>query len=175
MTRMSAIPVCDDAVSKQHDKRFAMNRPPYEKFSLTRTDILAAFRLVVIGCVVYGPFARSTGFYWDDWPVVWVYHSFGSAGLATYFAGNRPLFGWLFSHLFPILGLRPAGWQILSIAVRCLSAAAVFLTFSKLWPQRRDAAWMTGAFLLLYPGFTQQPIALIYLPIYISFFCSSSH
>jgi hypothetical protein len=134
-----------------------------------RNDLLATLALIAITILVYGPFLRFTGFYWDDWPVVWVYSSHGAAGLKNYFAGNRPVVGWLFARLFPVLGIRPFGWQLLSLATRGASSITVFVALRALWPQLREIAWTTAAFVLVYPGFTQQPIALTYLPHHLSF------
>jgi hypothetical protein len=45
----------------------------------------------------------------------------------------------------------------------------LFVTFCALWPQRRDFAWLVSAIVLLYPGFTLQPIALGFLEYHLSF------
>jgi hypothetical protein len=134
-----------------------------------RTDTLAIASLFAIGVLVYGAFIPSLGFYWDDWPMIWVYNALGPQGLVNYWAGERPMLGWIYAHLAPILGISPIGWHIASLAVRCASSATLFVTFCALWPKRRDCAWLLGAFVLLYPGFTQQPIALTYLPHHLSF------
>jgi hypothetical protein len=129
----------------------------------------ATLSLIAITLLVYCPFLRSLGFYWDDWPVVWVYNTFGAAGLADYFAGNRPVAGWIFSHLFPVLGINPVDWHVLTVLLQCTASVTVFALIRTLWPRSTSAAWFTGALVLLFPGFTQQAIALTYLPHYLSF------
>jgi hypothetical protein len=124
----------------------------------------AILSLIIIGAVIYGPFVGSTGFYWDDWPLIWIYLSQGARGLAQYFAGERPVSGWFYSHLFPLLGFHPVGWQVFSLAVRCLSSVTIYGAISLLLPAAKKIAWTAGAFLLLYPGFTQQAISLSYAP-----------
>lgn len=137
--------------------------------SLSRhADKLSVLGLLLIQFTVYAPFLLGTGFYWDDWPVVSIYSLFGSSGLHTYFTGNRPLVGWLFAHLFPLLGTGPFGWHLAVLAVVSLTAIILFLTFRALWPPRPDVAWVVTALVLLYPGFSQQSIALTYLPHYLS-------
>jgi hypothetical protein len=133
------------------------------------TDALGIASIFAIGGLIYGVFVTSLGFYWDDWPVVWVYNAFGSHGVATYFAGQRPAYGWVVAHVAQMIGIAPVGWQILSLMVRCTSSVILFVTFGALWPQRRDFAWLVSAIVLLYPGFTLQPIALGFLEYHLSF------
>jgi hypothetical protein len=130
---------------------------------LRRAHAVAIGSLCAIGALVYGIFIRSVGFYWDDWPVVWVYNALGSQGVMTYFAGNRPVSGWIYSKLVPLFGISPVGWQAANAGVRCLSSVVLYLLFCELWPKRKDVAWIVAALVLLYPGFTQQAIALTYL------------
>jgi hypothetical protein len=132
-------------------------------------DALAIASIFAIGGLVYGVFATSLGFYWDDWPVVWVYNALGPQGVARYFAGQRPAYGWIIAHVAQIIGIAPVGWHILSLLVRCTSSAMLFVAFSALWPRRRDFAWLVGTFVLLYPGFTLQPIGLGFLEYHLSF------
>ena len=47
--------------------------------------------LILAACILaYGLMIPWIGFYWDDLPFTWIYHTFGSAGLAKYFATKRP-------------------------------------------------------------------------------------
>jgi hypothetical protein len=128
-----------------------------------RVRALAISSLCAIGALVYGIFVRSVGFYWDDWPVVWVYNALGSQGVLKYFTGNRPFSGWIYARLAPFFGISPVGWQAANVGVRCLASIVLYLLFCELWPKRRDVAWIVAALVLLYPGFTQQAIALTYL------------
>jgi len=130
---------------------------------------LAISSLCAIGALVYGIFVRTVGYYWDDWPVVWVYNALGSQGVTRYFAGNRPFSGWIYARLAPFLGIAPVGWQIANVGVRCLASVVLYLLFCELWPRRKDVAWIVAALVLLYPGFTQQAIALTYLSQFSSF------
>jgi hypothetical protein len=139
------------------------------RFYFERADALAIISLFAIGALVYGVFIPSLGFYWDDWPMIWVYNALGPSGLAKYWAGERPMVGWIYASLAPSLGIRPIGWHIASLVARCASSATLFVAFCAFWPRRKDVAWLVGTLVLLYPGFTQQPIALTYLPHHLSF------
>jgi hypothetical protein len=138
---------------------------------LKNTHAVAIGSLFLIGASVYGVFISSVGFYWDDWPVIWVYNALGSIGVIRYFTGNRPASGWIYANLAPFLGISPVGWQAANVLVRCASSAGLYLLFWALWPRRRDVAWLVAALVLLYPGFTQQAIALTYLSQNLSFLC----
>src|SRR5208283_2244996 len=52
---------------------------------------------------------------------------------------------------------------------RCASSAVLFVAFCELWPRRKDVAWLVGTLVLIYPGFTLQPIALGFLEYHLSF------
>jgi hypothetical protein len=140
-----------------------------DRFYLKRPDTLAIISFLAIGALVYGLYIPVVGFYWDDWPIIWVYNALGPRGLSNYFASDRPVSGWIYANLAPILGISPTGWQLVALAVRCTSSAALFVAFCALWPRRKDVAWLVGTLVLLYPGFTQQPIALTYLSQHLSF------
>ena len=137
-------------------------RPPRRQY------FFAVLSLVIIECLVYGPFLRSVGFYHDDWPVVTIYSLFGRSGIQTYFTGNRPVIGWLTNHLFSVLGVHPFAWHLIMLVTVALTGIAAFCTVRALWPGRLDIAWLTGALILLYPGFTQQSESISFLPHYVS-------
>ncbi|WP_162601137.1 hypothetical protein [Occallatibacter savannae] len=149
-------------LSRGNDFRSTQSNP-------RRAHIAAILSLCAIAGMVYGIFVRSVGFYWDDWPVVWVYNSLGSQGITRYFAGNRPFSGWIYAKLAPLFGISPVGWQAANVGVRCLASIVVYFLFCELWPRRKDLAWIIAALVLLYPGFTQQAIALTYLSQFSSF------
>jgi len=139
------------------------------RFHFERADALAIISMFAIGGLVYGLYIPLLGFYWDDWPVVWVYNALGPQGVATYFAGQRPAYGWIIANLAPLLGISPLGWHVASLVVRCASSALLYVAFCGLWPRRKDIAWLIGTLVLLYPGFTLQPIALGFLEYHLSF------
>jgi hypothetical protein len=140
------------------------------RLNFGRADFLAIISMFAIGSLVYGRYLSLLGYYWDDWPVVWVYHALGPRGVATYFTGLRPVYGWIFAKFAPILGFSPIGWHVVALAFRCASSAVLYLAFCALWPRRKDIAWLVGTLVLLYPGFTLQPIAFSLFQYHMSFF-----
>ena len=110
----------------------------------------------------YGILSPWLGFYWDDWPAIWYLHVFGPAGFKDVFAIDRPLLGRFFMLTTPFLGDSTLAWQIFGIFTRWLSSLALWWTLRQLWPQRtREATWIALLF-TVYPGFTQQYIAVTY-------------
>ncbi len=141
----------------------------YRSLDALRSSIIPLGALLVIAVLVYGFFIPRLGFYQDDWPLVWVYHSLGAKGFAVYFKGNREIAGKVFSIAFPIIGTSIFRWHVVALLLRWLSSAFLFLGFCSLWPKREVQAWMVAAFALLYPGFSEQPMAVTFLPHQLSF------
>jgi len=124
----------------------------------------AALALVLIGLLAHGIYLAKLGYYWDDWPVVWVFGSHGREGIVSYFAGERPVQAWFYGLAASCLGLNPIGWQLAGFISRCAASVFLFVGLGRAWPARRDIAWLAAAFALLYPGFAQQSIAFTFLP-----------
>jgi hypothetical protein len=118
--------------------------------------------LLFVSFLSYGLLIPWLGFYWDDWPAVWVSHSLGSAGLREYVATDRPFQGWLLSLTTSLFGVAPLQWHFLALLGRWLSAVALWWSLHALWPLRAQEIASIAFLFAVYPGFTQQPIALIY-------------
>jgi hypothetical protein len=125
--------------------------------------------LALIAGVTYGLMIKFLGFYWDDWPHIWIYHFHGPQGLWDYVANDRPLSGLFYALFFRYLGISPTGWHVLALLLRLLGSIVIFLTFRALRQQGEDRAWLIALFVLIYPGFSQQAIGLTYVGLYASF------
>ena len=130
--------------------------------------VLPLASLLTLSVIVYGSFFGRLGFYWDDWPVVYAYQSFGTSGLKEYFANDRPFSAIIYSLLFPILGESATLWFFVGLALRVLCSAILFLCLAATWPRQRETVWVFSVLLLLYPGFSQQAIAITYVPQFVS-------
>ncbi|MEJ5226183.1 MAG: hypothetical protein WHV44_17105, partial [Anaerolineales bacterium] len=118
--------------------------------------------LLGVTLLAYGVLAARQGFYWDDWPFAWIGRTFGLEGFARYFATNRPLRAYFYGLVFPLLGDHPLHWQVLSIALRWLTAVSLWWVLCLTWPRdKTQMTWVTLLF-LVYPGFSQQVIAVNY-------------
>ncbi|GAB4503845.1 MAG: hypothetical protein Fur0043_08380 [Anaerolineales bacterium] len=118
--------------------------------------------LLLVAFLSYGVFAPQQGFYWDDWVFAWTRTHLGPQGMIQLFAVTRPLRGWLEALLTLLLGAWPVLWQGYAILVHWLAAVACWWFLSVMWPDRRWQASLAALFFLVYPGFTQQPLAMTY-------------
>lgn len=118
--------------------------------------------LLLTAIFSYGIFAFQQGFYWDDWVFAWTRTHLGPQGIVALFSVTRPLRGWIEALLTLLLGARPALWQGYALLVHWLAAVACWWLLSVMWPERRWQASLAALFFLVYPGFTQQPLAMTY-------------
>jgi len=102
------------------------------------------------------------GYYWDDYPLTWIAHTYGSEGLGRYFSTNRPIWGLLFQLSNSLLGEAPWQWQLFGLFWRWLSAVLLWMILRNVWPGQSFAAVLASLACLVYPGFGQQPIAMVY-------------
>lgn len=118
--------------------------------------------LLVSAILAYGLLANRLGYYWDDWGFAWISRTFGPSGLERYFSTNRPVWGRIYALTTPILGANPFVWHIFALIWRWLSAVAIWLLLRMIWPDKKAASTWAAFFALLYPGFGQQSIGLMY-------------
>lgn len=102
------------------------------------------------------------GYYWDDYPLTWIAHTYQFDGLERYFSTNRPLWGLLYQISNHLLGEAPWQWQLFSLFWRWLSAVLLWLVVRRVWPRQSFGAALAALFSLAYPGFGQQPIGMVY-------------
>ena len=118
--------------------------------------------LLCLAGLSFAPLIPWLGFYWDDWPSIWFLHNLGPAGFRQVFASDRPFLGYLFTLTTWLVGERMLSWQIFALLARWLAALAFWRLLLALWPARRRQALWAAALFTVYPGFSQQPIAVTY-------------
>ncbi|MFN2196059.1 MAG: hypothetical protein ACK2UW_08050 [Anaerolineales bacterium] len=132
------------------------------KFKLRLPAYSTPLILLLLAVLAFGLLVRNLGFYWDDWPAAWYYHAFGSAGFKTVFAADRPLLGWLYTLTTPLMGTSPLKWQLFGLLALWFCASMFWLTIWSIWPRKAWLATTAAILFLVYPGFSQQPIAITY-------------
>lgn len=122
------------------------------------------FPLILLGltAIAHGLFATRLGFHWDDWGFAWVRYFRGDQGLLDVFAVSRPLQGYVEGILTNFLGVNPLVWQVYSLFTRWLATVAFWWLLNQIWPANRQLNMIATLFFLVYPGFTQQPLAQTY-------------
>ena len=118
--------------------------------------------LLMVGILVYGVFVPLLGFFWDDMGLAWNAEVYGVEGLARYFETKRPVWAWFYQLSTLLLGKEPWQWQLFGIFWRWVCASGFYLLVRQLWPTTKEPALYASFFFLLYPGFEQQYISLVY-------------
>ncbi len=118
--------------------------------------------LLAVMMLTYGLQMPRLGFFWDDWQAIYLSRFGDSAAYWRYFLSDRPFSAWTYIVTMPLLGISPLPWHLFTLLVRWLSVLGfVWVLRSIWWEQRRAVQWM-GLLLAVYPGFTQQPVAVAY-------------
>jgi hypothetical protein len=103
------------------------------------------------------------GYFWDDWFIMWNFHAMGARGVFESLAMDRPIHGYLLGYLIQFLGESPIVWHIVDLLVRYVGAILCWRILSLLWQKHTFENALVVVFIALYPGFTQQPLAVIYI------------
>lgn len=123
----------------------------------------------------FGLLIPQLGYYWDDWPLIFLSQTQGAEGFVEFLAFDRPASAWMYLLTMPLLGTRPIVWHIFALLLRWLAVLAFWQLLRTLWPQKeRQTGWMALLF-AVYPVFFQQSIAVVYSHVwllYLIFFVS---
>ena len=143
-----------------------------------KTDFFNSFwgysiLLFLIALVTYGYQLFSMGFYWDDWQAVFL-STFSDPGvLWDYFAYDRPFSAWTYAISFPFLPMLPLVWQLFTLLLRWLTSICFYAFFSRIWPEFKHQFGWVCALLLVFPGFTLQPVSVAFNQHFLTFFLFS--
>lgn len=116
----------------------------------------------LIAVFAFGLLIPQLGFYWDDWPMIFLAEQGSGELLREFYSYIRPLSFWTYSITFPILGVTPLHWHIFLLLLRILTAVQLWLILRLLWPRAERIAAMASVLFLVYPSFSQGPIAVAY-------------
>ncbi|MEJ5202547.1 MAG: hypothetical protein WHV66_09990 [Anaerolineales bacterium] len=118
--------------------------------------------LLAVMVLTYGLQMPRLGFFWDDWQAVYL-SRFGDAGVYwRYFLSDRPFSVWTYILTMPVLGISPLPWHLFTLLVRWLSVLGFVWALRGIWREQTRAVQWMGLLLAVYPGFTQQPVAVAY-------------
>jgi hypothetical protein len=121
--------------------------------------------------LTYGLLFNQLGFYWDEFPWYWTSVKLGPAALTQLFSTSRPFWGMLYQVTLPLVGPEPWRWQIIALVLRWASAVLVWAIVRQVWPKHPRAALWTSLLFLVYPGLSEQFIAMMYTHFYIILNC----
>jgi hypothetical protein len=118
--------------------------------------------LLVVVLASYGLYAKYLGFYWDDWSYAWVRFFQGLQGLKAMADPTRPMRAYFEAALTPVLGVNPLAWQIYAILLRWIASVALWWFLRQVWRDHSRPIFMVALFYVVYPGFSQQSLAMVY-------------
>ena len=121
------------------------------------------FIFLFITIVSYGLLLPQTGFYWDDWPFVWVARFLGPAEFFPAFSNIRPFVAPIFFLTTSLIPLEPIYWQIFMLIIRFVSGLLAWFIFSQVWPHHRRPALVASLLFLLFPGYSQHWVAFTHI------------
>ena len=127
--------------------------------------------LLGVAILTYGLLFNQLGFYWDEFPWYWTSVKLGPAALTQLFSTSRPFWGLIYQVTLPLVGPEPWRWQLIALALRWVSAILVWAVMREIWPKHPRAALWTSLLFLVYPGFGEQFIAMMYTHFYIILIC----
>lgn len=124
------------------------------------TPVILAF-LVLLS---YALFIPSMGYFMDDWYLIWFKHIFGASQYPAYFSVDRPLMGYFYVAANYLLGNSESAlvWQLFGVITRWLCVYALWGFLNTLWPDAKRQNTLVVLLAAVFPGFTQQWIAIIY-------------
>ena len=118
---------------------------------------------ILLGTTVlaYGILINRLGFYWDDWPTLFLSSATDDPSLNHLFP-FRPLHVYLDMWTVNILGYTPIYWHILMLLIRYLGGLFLWLFLNELWPKKQLRNAWTAILFLVYPSFLHQSMSVIY-------------
>lgn len=137
-------------------------------------DLFPLF-LLLLSIGIYGLFIPFLGFYWDDFPYLWFRHVSGVSGVMRAIAMDRPLLAAFYSIPMSLLGERPWAWQAAAVIARWLFTWSAYGFLLSLWPEKKNEMKLLALLVLVFPGFGQQWISVIYTHVFLVmalYFCS---
>ena len=134
----------------------------YLKTNFKISEKFVPLFILLLCAINYGS-TLNLGYFWDDWFNLWNYHALGAAGVYQAYAIDRPIHGYLLGQFMQVLGETPALWHLMVVLVLAANASLCWLVLRQLWTDRPVENALIAAFIAVYPGFSQQSMALIYI------------
>jgi hypothetical protein len=122
----------------------------------------APLALLLAALLCYAVRLPQLGFYWDDWPYLYLFKLGGYPALATSLGADRPTLSWLYMLTLTVLGDSPLAWQIFAVLMRWLLGCAFWLALRQTWPGENGGPLWAALLFVVYPGFTQQWISVVW-------------
>lgn len=139
--------------------------------TLTFSPRSVPWLLLGVTILTYGLLFNQLGFYWDEFPWYWTSVKLGPAALTQLFSTSRPFWGMIYQVTLPLVGPEPWRWQLIALALRWITAVLAWAVIREIWPRHPRVALWTSLLFLIYPGLSEQFIAMMYTHFYIILNC----
>ena len=142
---------------------------------LSESKLFVPAFLLLFSFLSYGLFIHRLGFYWDDFPYLYLNHSQGIIGYPAYMSTDRPFSAWFFMLEGFVFGKNALGYHISALILRWACTWAFYWVLGMVLSENKAANLIAVTLFLVYPGFLQQPISLIYslhFTVLLLFLCS---
>ena len=131
--------------------------------------------LLFITVIAFGLLIPWLGFYWDDWPVIYLTQTQGTSGFWEFYQYDRPFSAWTYILFAPLLETTPFAWHVFTLLLRWLTAVFLWASLRQIWPNKSHQVFWVALLFAVSPIFTQQSVAVAYSQHWLSyllFFCS---
>lgn len=119
--------------------------------------------LALVTLAAYGFLVPFTGFYWDDWPFAWIAKFQGPYEFIPGFMQFRPFLGPIFYVTTSLIPPQPIYWQIFALIIRFAMGLALWWSFGKIFPTKKQLALVASLLLIVFPGYSQHWVALTHI------------
>lgn len=131
-----------------------------KKIRFTESSI--PFALFITCFIAYGIMIFWLGVYWDDMAYLHSYHAAGPLGFTTFVVGDRPFSALFYIITSALFGDNILPYHLLNLFLRFFTSWSMFWFVKQLWPDNYEKLVWVPFLFAVYPGFRQQPIAVIY-------------
>jgi hypothetical protein len=118
---------------------------------------------LIVTVIAYGLLLPLTGFYWDDWPFVWIAKFLGPQEFFPAFAAVRPFLAPIFFITTSLIPPVPIYWQIFALVIRFISGLSAWFALSQIWPHYKRQILIASLLFLVFPGYSQHWVALTHI------------
>ena len=136
---------------------------------LTLDERAVPVALLFVTVVSFGLLIPWLGFYWDDWPVIYLTQTQGASGFWDFYQYDRPFSAWTYIVFAPLLGTSPLAWQIFTLLLRWLTAVFLWASLRIIWPAKPRQVFWVALLFAVSPIFTQQFVAVAYSQHWLSY------
>ena len=131
-----------------------------KKISIDDKKVPFVFLFLLIAS--FGLLIPKLGFYWDDWPVIFMAQNQGIKGFWDFYQYDRPFSAWTYIVSVPVLGVSLINWHIFSLLLRWGTVIFLWLSLNKIWENKSRQIFWIALLFSVYPLFGQQSIAVAY-------------